>query len=617
MESDGQVWLSTQGGETLSSTLFKAIPGQEAVQIPLVGEGVRFIGNDVESIQIDELDYGSVLTLEESDSLNEIIIKSHGAILSFPTYPKQTIRIQGPIEEIRVYEKNVGYMLHRVTSHPTLPLEQLWGAVITREPQVDCEEYDALMIYPHQVDNLKIEGDWSQIAIIGDKHLTCVDVEGSRVIRDLVIHKGSSLSKLNIRRRVLNCSILKCPSIKTIVGFGDRLHIQPKPRNNNSLSVGGFWHSAPLWYDEQIAMLRVPHFDAHLSANEIMECEDMGGITVIPHTYDGAGGLCQFSDVFKMAIDDLSFGIMIPDLVKMIEERPKHGIKVLAEWCANSLSRFDQYKAMRIIASLISRGFDQSAILKIRNDLSKMNKAMPMLTTETVNDVAFRIQGGKWKPLYFNEKSSNDELFEGWHSPLNSVMPFGRIDLEIWLNTDLKWEYLGIDSDTMLLQNHFVGRRQLGKNPVIRNLLISTLSAANTVGRNDNAEKKLTMLAQSLYTNPRITSDPFCCEFTIYHLGVSRIAEAGPELIRQFIDGIIEMRAKAWIRATLLIGVVDQINSPRARMALQRLAADPEFSISESTAINAVAIAGKRAFESGKVPKPTWPYLKNRILRNY
>ena len=601
----------------MSSTLFKAIPGQTAVQIPLVGEGVRFIGNDVESIQIDELDYGSVLTLEESDSLNEIIIKSHGAILSFPTYPKQTIRIQGPIEEIRVYEKNVGYMLHRVTSHPTLPLEQLWGAVITREPQVDCEEYDALMIYPHQVDNLKIEGDWSQIAIIGDKHLTCVEVEGSRVIRDFVIHKGSSLSKLNIRRRVLNCSVLKCPSIKTIVGFGDRLHIQPKPRNNNSLSVGGFWHSAPLWYDEQIAMLRVPHFDAHLSANEIMECEDMGGITVIPHTYDGSGGLCQFSDVFKMAIDDLSFGIMIPDLVKMIEERPKHGIKVLAEWCANSLSRFDQYKAMRIIASLISRGFDQSAILKIRNDLSKMNKAMPMLTTETVNDVAFRIQGGKWKPLYFNEKSSNDELFEGWHSPLNSVMPFGRIDLEIWLNTDLKWEYLGIDSDTMLLQNHFVGRRQLGKNPVIRNLLISTLSAANTVGRNDDAEKKLTMLAQSLYTNPRITSDPFCCEFTIYHLGVSRIAEAGPELIRQFIDGIIEMRAKAWIRATLLIGVVDQINSPRARMALQRLAADPEFSISESTAINAVAIAGKRAFESGKVPKPTWPYLKNRILRNY
>ena len=308
---------------------------------------------------------------------------------------------------------------------------------------------------------------------------------------------------------------------------------------------------------------------------------------------------------------------MIPDLVKLIENQPKKGIQVLAEWCANSLSRFDQYKAMRIIASLISKGFKQGPILKIRNELSKMNKAMPMLTTETVNDVSFSIQGGKWKPLYFDEKSSN-ELFEGWHSPLNSVMPFGRIDLEIWLNTDLEWEYLGIDSDTMLLQNHVVGRRQIGKNPVIRNLLISTLSAANTVGRHDNAEHKLTQLAQSLYTNPRLTTDPFCCEFTIYHLGVSRIAEAGPELIIQLINGVIEMQAKAWVRATLLIGIVDQINSPRARMALKRLAADPDFSISESAAINAVAIAGRRAFESGKVPKPTWPYLKNwKNIRNY
>ena len=49
----------------MSSTLFKAIPSQAEVLIPLVGEGVRFIGNDVESIQIDELDYGCVLTLEE------------------------------------------------------------------------------------------------------------------------------------------------------------------------------------------------------------------------------------------------------------------------------------------------------------------------------------------------------------------------------------------------------------------------------------------------------------------------------------------------------------------------------------------------------------------------
>ena len=71
------------------------------------------------------------------------------------------------------------------------------------------------------------------------------------------------------------------------------------------------------------------------------------------------------------------------------------------------------------------------------------------------------------------------------------------------------------------------------------------------------------------------------------------------------------MTAAAWKRAALLVGIVDITNSAKARMALKRLASDKDFNVSESSKINAISIAGRRAFETNKAEKPEWPYLKS------
>ena len=139
--------------------------------------------------------------------------------------------------------------------------------------------------------------------------------------------------------------------------------------------------------------------------------------------------------------------------------------------------------------------------------------------------------------------------------------------------------------------------------------MISTLSAANTVGRDSHAERKLIALAESLYTNPKITTDPFCCEFTVYHLGNSRVATK--PIIGKLIDGIASMQTASWKKAALLIGVVERTNSSRARMALKRIASDKEFDSDEASMINAISIAGQRAFETGKTAPLQWPYLRN------
>ena len=581
------------------NTIYKAIPKETNINIAYLDESLQFIGNDVESINVNEVQYGSTLILEEFDSLKEINIKKEGVVISFNSYPKQTIRIKGPFEEIRVKDKNEFYNLHRFGSNPTLPIDSLWGAVVTRDANIQSRNMDALMIKTDGVSDLNLSDEWSHLAIIGDKHLNHIEVTGKRIIRSLNVHKGSALTSLKIKRRVLSCSLNRCPFVDTIIGFGDRLSLHPKPRKKNSLSIGGFWHQVPEWYDLQVTLLKIPHFKAHLTAQEIIDCEDMGGVKIQPYSYDMRGGQIQFSEALGINIEDAANGIEIAEMIRLIEEKKQTAFIVLESWCADTLDWFDQYKVMRILASLISRGYNPAPILRLRNVLSDMNTGMPKLISGSVNDGN---QGGKWHPMFSGETNE-------WETPNNCVMPFGRIDLEIWLNTDLGVEFLGMDSKNSAPQSRYARRRHLGENGVIRNLLTATLSAANTVGRNSVAEQKLTNLAESLYTNPLINTDPFCCEFTVYHLSVSRVATK--PVIRSLIEGILNMPAAAWKRAALLVGIVDITNSSRARMALKRLASDKGFNVSESSMINAISIAGRRAFENGKAERPDWPYLKS------
>ena len=581
------------------TTILKAIPGQPEIHIQYLDESLKFIGNNVSSIEIDDVEYGRTLILEEFDSLKEITIKKPGAVLSFNSYPKKTIRVKGAFEEIRVKDKNDFYSMHRFGSNPTLPIHSLWGAVITTDENVECGGTDALMIKTDEVKNLNLRHEWSHITIVGDKHLDQINVAGKRMIRSFNVHKGPALTSVNIKRRVLSCSLNRCPFVDTIIGFGDRLSLHPKPRKKDSLSIGGFWHEVPEWYDLQVTLLKIPHFKAHLTAQEIIDCRDMGGVKIQAYSYDMRGGQIHFSEVLGVDVETAAEGIEIPEMIRLIEEKKEPAFGVLESWCSNTLDWFDQYKVLRILASLISRGYNPKPILRLRNVISEMNTGMPKLIIGSVNDGN---QGGKWRPMFTGDSKE-------WETPNNSVMPFGRVDLEIWLNTDLGVEFLGMDKNTIGIQPRYARRRHLGENGVIRNLLTATLSAANTVGRNSIAEQKLTNLAESLYTNPLINTDPFCCEFTVYHLSVSRVATK--PIINALIEGIMSMTAAAWKRAALLIGVVDITNSSRARMALKRLASDKDFTISEASKINAISIAGRRAFESGKAEKPDWPYLKS------
>ena len=129
------------------NTIYKAIPNETEINITYLDESLEFIGNDAETITVEEVQYGKTLLLEDFDSLKEINIKKPGATISFNSYPKNTIRINGAFEEVRVKDKNEFYNLHRFGSNPTLPIDSLWGAVITCDENVECQGFHCIHIY--------------------------------------------------------------------------------------------------------------------------------------------------------------------------------------------------------------------------------------------------------------------------------------------------------------------------------------------------------------------------------------------------------------------------------------------------------------------------------------
>lgn len=580
------------------TTIFKAVPGHKVIHLECLDESLRFMGNDVESIVVEDI-HGGDLIIDEGDSLREIIIKRRRGIISFNDFPKKTVKIKGSIEEIRIKDGQNYYTLHRYESNPTLPLHHINGAIITNDESIDATSYDALILKTEKITKLCIQDELSHVYVIGNKYLNQINVNGNRVIRNLLIQGSENLADLEINRRVLTCSVLGSPILKTVTGFGDRLIVHPKPKQPSNLSIGGFWHSIPDWYDEMTSLLRLSQFNGHLSANQVNTCSDLVGIKIYPQQYEGRGGQIDFSHELGLDIEDVSSGIEVKKIVDLIHIKGEGALNALSYWSQQNLDWFDQYKAMRVIASLASRGYNHSEISRIRDNLLNLNSQMPKLVSGSVNDSNF---AGRWRPLY---SEGTDE----WEIPMNSVMPFARLDLEIWLHTNLGIDNLGLVDETNRARLYYQSGQVRNRRRRITNLLAVTLSAANTAGRDQKAETKLSNLLGDLFSNPLINSNPYCCEFLIPNLSMSRLN--CKDIVNTLIQGISDMRSSIWVKAALLIGIVDITNSIKARMALKGLTSSRDLSVKESMEINAIAVAGARAFETGKATKPTWPYVKN------
>ncbi|MBM54948.1 MAG: hypothetical protein CMB32_00115 [Euryarchaeota archaeon] len=606
----------------MSSVIYKAMPGDTIANLEKLEGCVRFSGNDTKAINISSVEYGSTLMLEEFDSLEEINIKgSSGAVVSFTKFPEQTIRIKGHFDEVRVQEGQSHYFIHkhviceRYSLQMRIPSQAIWGAVITRDSNIKCGNMDALMIYSENLTDLHIDCELSHISVIADKFLEDINVGGKRQISKFVVYEGPSLKSLNIRRQVLECSISRCPQLQTVTGIGNKLSLDSTvPSDKDRVSINGFWLIVPGWYKSPTKQLLIGYLDNHLSYSDIVNCNDLGGSRFMSNPYNGT----LHSNLFETICgEELDFGIEVPRLIELIEENPALGLAALKEWCDdNTLSFFDQYLGMRVVASLICRGFDVRDMIEIRNRLLRKNNDTPIIE-QTVSNNTQRINR-------FRDIRREIELDDSmWVIPKSSVMPFDRIDLEIWLHTNLNSSYIGMDFNTTRKKtqlqskyatwlNHFPSHRAYmptHRNCVISNLLNSTLGATRSTGREDVVEKKLTLLIEEIFSNESITSDPICCQFLITHFDFTSMKDTS--LPDKLIKPILAMEIESWKKSAYLFAIIEKTNSAQARFALMEVAED--VSVTESRAINAVSLLGMNAFDTGKVPRPEWPYIDNWI----
>lgn len=582
-------------GLEMSDIIFKSTPGQEIVRLDL-DRDLKFFGPDVKTIVVGNTNHGSILKLEAVDSLDNITLETPGSVILFKERPKNTVTINGRPNDVKIHYQSRTHSLLQNKANRTIPFTHEDQVIISSNVPVGNHAQASLILMPNEVEDLLIEQEFSNLLIVGDEYLRSITINGNMTIERLFIENIPNLNSIRIHKRVLTCSVSRCKKIEIISGFGDRLLISgPKKKN---LCIGGFWHEVPVWYDEFVSMLAISHFKAHLTSEDVYSCNDMGGITVIPFSYDGKAGLCEFSQKFEWPIETLDEGIPIPKIIEMIMQ-DNDRFEVFAAWCGNNLSLFQQYIAMRVLSSLSAKGFNQDRIFKLRNSLLTLNSMMPKILNSSVNMVGF---GGQWNPLYASDA-------EHWEVPNNTVMPFGRLDLEIWLNSDKTIPQMLDESFHFKRMNTANGQFRISKSHAFRSLIVSILSAANTCSRTDAAEDKLTELAKSLYTNPKINSDPFICEFTILHIASSRVISKS--IVKLLVKAIAGMFVQPWVRAALLIGVIDQTNSSKARIALQRIASDKEFSLEESDIFSRIALEGKNALGNGNFDRPKWPYVEN------
>jgi hypothetical protein len=315
----------------------------------------------------------------------------------------------------------------------------------------------------------------------------------------------------------------------------------------------------------------------------------LSGVRFVVDPYDDSGAGLLFDRVQDF---DFSFGVEIPVLLDLLSN-PKSSTELTAfsQWCEGELGFREQYLALRIAAALIYRGVSPFEIIKIRNSIFRSNR-------------------NRW----YNHSKMNQH---GWSKPMDSVIPFHYVDLEIWLNSELGIEFIGLEKEesTLISRTNFnpfgnmKTTRTPHKNRAIRDLLNSTLMALKSSDRPVKAEAKLVYLIDEIFSNKLILSDSRCVQFLIRNYDFSRSVH--PNLVENMVNTILEIEVEPWTKAAILFALIEINNSTKARVALRKIKSQEGVCLNEARAIDTVSLLGKKAFESGKVKRPEWPYIKN------
>ena len=184
--------------------------GERQISLPDVKQRMHIVGRDLEDIDAEFITGESELYVEYAPNLKSIVLgrekkswqsdsKKSGCKITFTEIPRNTVSIDGRIEEIVLPRETEPLTIGRVRDHYTLALEDSWGAMISSEQNItnDCNENDLLIFIAKGDENkiVEIDGEWNHIVVIGDSDFASNKYITSSRNQDLFANSVNWLTK--------------------------------------------------------------------------------------------------------------------------------------------------------------------------------------------------------------------------------------------------------------------------------------------------------------------------------------------------------------------------------------------------------------------------------------
>jgi len=560
--------------------LYNAEPNDTEVVLPKVGTRQSVSGENLRAIDAKSLGGSGDLIIRYAPKLESITgmsdIQDAGVSIRFEELINPEIKLDILVSDL-IIPDNANQQHIRIRNHSSTTY------LCSHELYLPVSKEGLVIHYPNPaLKELRLYGSCKRLLIMGSVNLEKITLSGDGIIERIDLKNSPNLLEIDIRQRVNIASVEGCFNLKSIKGFGDDLRLDKRSRTSR-LEIGGFWLKVPRWYGDRLVSMRIDHFEARVSMADLETCEDMGGII----------------------IEELAPGITIDKLVRAIINNE---ILEFESWTSHCVSRFDEYIAMRILVALSMRGYNEPKILLARLTLSKLNREAPILPTESVNR---NMELNYSAPYTIRPKQKKMHNFPEWYAPLNSVMPFCRLDLEIYLNTMYSdfWLDFNLKNKSSVPYN----RTMVYGDPRTRQMMESVFACSTKERPEGRSKERLKSLVKDIYLDDYLANNPHCCEFLIHHLGRANIKTE--DVLKTLLRNILRAEFEDWTKRALVAALIFKTNYSPARTAMMRLKSQGKIGLAESKMCQAIAIAGQRAFVPGKMENYGWPYLEEWVIR--
>ena len=422
----------------------------------------------------------------------------------------------------------------------------------------------------------------------------------------------------NLKSIVLNgqtklLETIFCPKLNSIQGQGQVLRVKSNASSSSRLRIGGIW-------SEVEGPEKYPTTPP--TREEILTCSDIHWVHIPSLSYDIQ---VNWAEKFGLDITQVMEGIPIQDMIVHLAKMGDSFLEAIEDWTLWLLTPSEQYIGMRLIAALCARGIDKESIWKARDGIMSSNKKFEKIEpgddslqrfSRNYRAKNLRATINNWYRIQPNEIRDSIEAEKGlgmftWAKSEDCVLPFDRIDLEIWIETG----GIGMHNQELLPRHviHEVGYS--GK--ILTQVIHSILDLHEEEGPRARQDELLEYTV-SRWTHSMSSPPPAFLAYndelidSVAEIICNHVEAVNPILVDKIIGEIIaNAQLFTYGKIAIAAAMMQYFDDIRLQSMMMKHRSSKEIGRAEAKALHALSLAGRRAYTQGRVPPLEWPATKN------